>query len=384
VNVLLVNWQDRLNPLAGGAETHLHEIFGRLTARGHRVTLLASAWRGAPAREEVDGIRVMRTGGRYSFGLRAPRAGARLLAEERFDVVVEALNKVPTFAPAWARVPVVLLVHHLFGASAFQEANVAVASATWLLERPLAPLYRGVPVQVISRSTGDDLVSRGLRGADIEVIHPGIDLGFFTPSTPAARAAEPTFVYVGRLKRYKRVDLILHAVAGLRARGIAARLAVAGRGEWEPNLRRLAASLGIEGHVEFHGFVSEERKRDLFRSAWANVFVSPKEGWGMTNIEAAACGTATVASDSPGLRESVVDGRTGLLVPHADVAALTAALVGLATDRARVEELGAGALAYAQRFSWEMAAERTEAHLDRAVNARRTAAPAGRIAGRQR
>jgi glycosyltransferase involved in cell wall biosynthesis len=376
VNVLLVNWQDRLNPLAGGAETHLHEIFGRLVAGGHQVTLLASGWPGAPEREEVDGIRVVRTGGRYTFGVQAPRAGQRLLAEQRFDLVVEALNKVPTFAPGWARVPVVLLVHHLFGTSAFQEAGVAVASATWLLERPLARVYRGVPVQVISRSTADDLAARGLRRADIEVIHPGVDLAFFSPDTHLRRSSDPGFVYIGRLKRYKRVDLILHALAVLRDRGVAARVTIAGRGEWEPRLRQLAASLGLADRADFLGFVSEDRKRDLFRTAWANVFVSPKEGWGITNIEAAACGTATVASDSPGLRESVLHAETGLLVPHGDVPALAEALQRLVHDRPLVDRLGSAAERFAQQFSWDDAADRTEAHLLRCV--RRVVAPPAR------
>jgi glycosyltransferase involved in cell wall biosynthesis len=369
VKILLINWQDRLNPLAGGAETHLHEIFGRLAARGHRVTLLASAWPGALAHERIDSMEVYRVGRRYTFSLHAPRAAKQLLAREPYDLVVEALNKVPTFAPAWARRPVLLIVHHLFGASAFQEAGLPVAAATWLLERPLSRVYRGVPVQAISRSTADDLVERGLRRDDIRVIHPGVDLDFFTPSQPSTRADTPTFVYIGRLKRYKRVDLILRAVARLRARQCAVRLVIAGRGEWEPHLRRLAARLGIEDRVEFPGFVTEERKRELFRAARANVFVSPKEGWGITNLEAAACATPTVASDSPGLRESVVHGHTGLLVPHGDVGALAAALETLTTNRELAEDLGRHAREFAREFSWDAAAAATEAHLLEIVDA---------------
>jgi glycosyltransferase involved in cell wall biosynthesis len=374
VKILLVNWQDRLNPMAGGAETHLHEIFGRLVARGHRVTLVASGWRGAAEHDHIDGIEVHRVGGRYTFSMYAPRAARWHLARERYDLVVEALNKVPTFAPLWSRCPVVLLVHHLFGVSAFQEAFVPVAAATWLLERPLPRAYRGIPAQAISRSTADDLVERGLRRSDLRVIYPGVELGFFTPSPLPTRAEPPTFVYIGRLRRYKRVDLILRALALLDRASCPARLLIAGRGEWEPRLRRLAARLGVEDRVAFLGFVSEEQKRDLLRAAWANVFVSPKEGWGITNIEAAACGTPTIASDSPGLRESVVDGRTGMLVPHGDVPALAAALETLARDRARVDALGREALAFSRGFSWDRAADETEAHLLEVVARSRTVA----------
>ena len=365
MRILLLNWQDRLNPQAGGAETHLHEIFGRLTTRGHQVTLLASGWKGSGPRDRLDGIEVHRTGGRYTFNAVAPRYYRERLAGERFDVVVDALNKVPLFSPLWAKDPVVLLVHHLFGRTAFQEASLPVAALTWLLERPLAPAYRGVPVQAISQSTADDLVRRGLQREDVEVIYPGVDLDFFTPDASVERYPEPTFVYLGRLRRYKGVEIVLEALSRLIGEGVPARLIVAGKGEWEPNLRALAAELGIEERVEFTGFVSEERKREIFRRAWANVFPSPKEGWGITNLEAAGCGTPTVASDSPGLRESVVDGVTGLLVPHGDVDRMAAALRELATSPERTAALAAGAREFSKGFTWERAADETERHLQR-------------------
>lgn len=367
MKLLLINWQDRLNPRAGGAEAHLHEIFGRLAARGHDVTMLVSSWPGAPARDRIDGMEVHRTGGRHSFSLAAISHYRRHLAAEPFELVVEALNKVPLFSPLWSGRPAMLLVHHLFGATAFREASPPVAALTWLLERPLARAYRGVPAEAISDSTADDLVTRGLRREDVRVIHPGVDLGFFTaPATPV-RAALPTFLYLGRLQRYKGIDLILRALARLKEQGTEARLVVAGRGKQMEGLQRLASDLAIADRVEFAGFVTEETKRDLLRSAWANVFPSPKEGWGITNLEAAACGTPTIASDSPGLHESVRHGVTGLLVPHGDVDALAAAMLRLAGDRDEVERLGAGALAFAARFTWDAAALQTEAHLREVV-----------------
>ena len=363
MKLLVVNWQDRLNPQSGGAEIHVHETFGRLAARGHQVTLLVSGFPGAPQRDRLDGMEVHRVGGRHTFGVLAPGYFRRALAAEGFDAVVEALNKVPVFTPAWTRRPVVLLVHHLFGATAFREASLPLAAATWLLERPIPRVYRGLPVQVISRSTADDLAARGLRGPAARVIHPGADVDFFTPDAALLRAAEPTFLYLGRLRRYKGIDFVIRAVAALRARGTGVRLQVGGKGEFEGTLRALARDLGVADRVDFLGYVSEERKRDLFRRAWANVFPSPKEGWGITNVEAAACGTATIASDSPGLRESVVDGRTGILVPHADVPALAAALERLAARPAEVAEMGRAARDFAERFTWERSADETEAHL---------------------
>jgi hypothetical protein len=136
LRILVVNWQDRENPLAGGAETHLHEIFGRLAAWGDDVTLLCSSFPGASPLAQLDGMETHRTGGRYSFAIQARRYFRSHLRHRPFDVIVEDLNKVPLFTPFWSGTPVVLLVHHLFGGTAFQEASLPVAAATWLLERP--------------------------------------------------------------------------------------------------------------------------------------------------------------------------------------------------------------------------------------------------------
>ncbi|HEX6588837.1 MAG TPA: glycosyltransferase family 4 protein [Longimicrobiales bacterium] len=342
---------------------HLHEIFGRLAARGHRVTLLASGWEGAPARATVDGIDVHRTGGRHTFSIAAPLYYRRELRGAGFDLVIEDLNKVPVFAPLWVDRPVVLLVHHLFGRTAFEEASLPVASATWLLERPLARLYRGIPIEAVSHSTADDLVARGMERGRITVIPNGVDLGLYRPDAAVARFERPTVLYLGRLKRYKRVDLVIRALHRLRAQGVEARLIVAGTGDDAPRLRALVAELALGDAVEMPGFVTEQRKIELFRRAWVHAFTSPKEGWGISNLEAAACGTGTVASDSPGLRESVVHEKTGYLVPHGDVDAVAERLRQVLADPTLRDRLGRQARAFAEGYSWDAAADRTERHL---------------------
>jgi glycosyltransferase involved in cell wall biosynthesis len=361
VRILLVNWQDRENPHAGGAEIHLHEIFGRLAAEGHEVTLLCSGWRGCAPRVTLDGIDVHRVGTRYTFQLYARRYYQDVLARVNHDVLVEDINKVPLHTPRWGARRVMALVPHLFGTTAFQEVAFPMAAMVWTLERPLVHVYRDVPFEAISESTAADLVARGIPRERIRVIYPGIDSVTYTPD-PAARSAEPLFVYLGRLKRYKRVDLILRGFAAMRHP--TARLVIAGTGDHRPALEQLARSLDLGDRVQFLGFIDDARKLALLRQAWALAFTSPKEGWGITNFEAAACATPVVASDSPGLRESVRDGETGFLVPHGDVTALTVALTRIASDRTLVATLGASARRFAERFTWEEAARQTLEHLE--------------------
>jgi glycosyltransferase involved in cell wall biosynthesis len=108
----------------------------------------------------------------------------------------------------------------------------------------------------------------------------------------------------------------------------------------------------------------------LLRRAWALVFASPKEGWGITNLEAAACATPVIASNSPGIRESIRDGETGFLVPHADTGAMGAAMDRLAGSRELLTTLGRDARTFAETFTWERAAEQTEGHLMRVIEAK--------------
>jgi glycosyltransferase involved in cell wall biosynthesis len=371
VRILAVNWLDLENPQAGGAEVHFFEIFGRLAAAGHAVTLVASGWRGAASRATVRGIAVRRAGGRHTFAVLGRGVVRRALREGPFDVVVEDINKLALFLPLVTRLPFCAIVPHLFGTTAFREASWPVATVVWCAERPIPWVYRRAAFHAISESTRDDLVARGVPSDRIRVIYPGVDSAGLTPDPAVARTRVPTFLYMGRLKRYKGLETAIRAIALARAAGADLRLEIAGQGDDRPRLERLAAALRVGDAVRFLGFVPEEEKRTLLRRSWATVFPSPKEGWGITNVEAAACGTPAVASDSPGLRESVRHEETGLLVPGDDPAALAAGLRRLAADPALVARLGRGARAFAESLTWERAATETAEHLDAVIRADR-------------
>jgi glycosyltransferase involved in cell wall biosynthesis len=308
----------------------------------------------------VDGIQVHRVGTRYTFPLHARRYFERELRGGGHELLVEDINKVPLYTPRWGGPPVVAVVPHLFGGTVFREAPFPVAAAVWLAERPLPRVYRGVPFEAISESTRDDLAARGIAPERVRVIYCGIDSARYTPA-PEQRAPRPRFAYLGRLKRYKGVDLVIRAFA--RLRHPEATLEVAGTGDDRARLERLVRSLDLAPRVTFLGFISDAEKLALLRRSWALTFASPKEGWGITNLEAAACGTPVVASDSPGIRESVRHGETGFLVPHGDVDAMAAALDRLATAPALVARMGEAGRRFAATFTWEQAARETEAHL---------------------
>jgi glycosyltransferase involved in cell wall biosynthesis len=363
VNILLVNWNDLENPQAGGAEIHLFEIFSRLAARGHRVRLICSGWKGAPRKAVVQGIEIERSGGRNTFALLGRGAVRRALRAEPADVVVEDVNKLPLFLAGLTRLPFCVIVPHLFGAAAFEEAAWPVASVVWLAERPLPRMYRRAGFHAISESTRDDLVARGVPASRIRVIHPGTDTRAYTPLPGLDRTPQPSFLYVGRLRRYKGVSFAIRALAAARRVRPDIVLDIAGSGDGRPQLEALARSLGVAESVRFLGFIPHEAKLRLLRTCWANLYPSVKEGWGITVIEAAACGTPSIASNSPGLRDSVRDGVTGHLVAHGDVDALARRMLEYAEHPSLVDFLGRNGRAHAESLTWDATADATEAHL---------------------
>jgi glycosyltransferase involved in cell wall biosynthesis len=279
-------------------------------------------------------------------------------------VVIEDVNKVPLYTPLWKTKHVLAIVHHLFGATAFKEVGPAMATAVWLSERPISWIYGRCAFEAVSQSTADDLVARGIPRKSVEIITNGVDSRSLTPN-PAERSPFPLFVYLGRLKKYKRVDIVIRAFAELGVES--AELHIAGTGDYRETLERLTRSLDLGARVKFLGFIPEEEKVHLLRRAWASALASPKEGWGISNLETAACGTPVIATDAPGIRDSVVDGETGFLVPPNDPQEMAAAMRGLVQSPELVAEMGVAARRFAEGFTWENSAKRTIAHLERIV-----------------
>jgi glycosyltransferase involved in cell wall biosynthesis len=377
VRILVLNWRDLQSPWAGGAEVHIHAIASGLVQRGHSVDLLVSGFPGAAATAVMDGVTVRRHGGWWNGNFALLGAARRALRRRQYDVVLEDINKIPFFTPLVHDLPIVVYVPHLFGGTVFRETNALFASYVWLLERPLPWAYRRATWIAISASTKRDLVGRGIPASRVEVVHCGLDFARYDLESPPPRADRPTLVHLGRLMRYKRADVALRTLAVLRTRLPAAQLWIVGDGPDRARLERLARRLELGDSVRFHGHVSHAEKVRLLWSSHLLLNPSPKEGWGLTVVEANACGVPVVASRSPGLVDSVHDGETGLLVPPGDAQAGAEAAWRLLSDAALYERCAAQGRAWVRSLRWEDAVLQTEAALERAVrNARGGPPPA--------
>ncbi len=374
MRILVINWRDIRNPEAGGAEVHLHETFSRIVAWGHEVTLLCSRFPGAAESEQIDGIDVIRHGGKWTFNLTVPWYYRRRLARRSFDVVIEDINKIPALMPWFLNSPpLMVLLHHLFGTTFYREINPVLATYLYFMERLIPRVYRRCHFEAVSESTRDELVGMGVAADRISVVHNGLDARFLDAGNMGATAApdqknapadpdrrEPGLViYLGRLKKYKNVDHLIQAMAIVREEVPGARLVIVGTGDRRRALEALTRSMGLDDAVQFTGFVSEEEKLRLLTRAEVAACPSSKEGWGITVIEANACGVPVVAARVPGLRDAVVDGETGVLVSPGDREAMARALIGLLRDREERERLAGNAVARSRRYTWENTARQT-------------------------
>lgn len=369
MNILVINWQDRLNPLAGGAEVHLHEVFSRIAAMGHRVVLLCSSFPGASAEQKVDGMEVVRTGGRSLFNFAVPAAYRALRDRIRFDVVVDDVNKIPFLTPKFVQEPLVGVAHHFFGGSIFREVNPVSAGYVYAAERVGIATYRraGIPFIIgSSQSAIEEMVNEGFRREDLTLVSPAVDAALFE-SHHLPKHPTPLIGAFGRLKKYKSVDHLLQAIP-LIARDVpGVKAVIVGEGDDRPRLESLVRSLGLAQKVTFTGFVPPEVKIRWLREMWVKVATSKKEGWGLTVTEANACGTPVVASDVPGLRDAVQSGKAGILYPYGDIPALASAVSRLLLDASLRNRYAEEGVKWAATFNWDTAARTALGVLEKGI-----------------
>ncbi|MGY2003497.1 glycosyltransferase family 4 protein [Blastococcus sp. SYSU DS1024] len=344
-DVLFVNWRDTTHPEGGGSERYVQRVAEGLAAGGLRVSLFCAAHDRAPDEQWVRGVRVVRRGGRLGV---YPRALLHVL-RHRPRLVVDVQNGLPFGSTLVTRRPVVALVHHVHREQwriVFGRVGGAIG---WWVESVLGPrLYRRCRYVTVSTSTAEELAGLGVDPARVTVVHNGVEP---PPAVAALRSPEPRLAVLGRLVPHKQVEHAIEVVARLRDRWPGLTLAVIGEGWWEAELRALAGRLGVTDLVEFHGFVDEQTKHEQLARAWVHLCPSVKEGWGLVVTEAGGHRVPTVGYRSAGgLRESVQDGRTGVLVKDLDE--LTAAVDRLLADGRTRREMGEAAARHAAAYSW--------------------------------
>jgi glycosyltransferase involved in cell wall biosynthesis len=367
LRILAINWQDLTHPMAGGAEVHLEEILRRAVSWGHEVSLACCTYPGCKLRESIGGMEVHRKGGRQSFNFIAPSLIRQILDEKPHDLIVEDINKIPFYLPMFFKMPHLAVIPHLFGRNIYQEANPVIASYVYFAEKPIKSVYRKSGFLAISESTRDDLIGRGIAASRIGVAECGVDHETYTPEQPITKYDRPTIIYLGRLKKYKSVHHLVQALPIVRKSVPDARVLIVGDGDFMQPLRKLVTDLRLQEAVEFTGFVDSATKLMHLRRSHISVYPSPKEGWGITNIEANACGTPVVAANSPGLKDSVSPEKSGMLYEYGNIDQFAGQLVRVLTDKPLYARLAEGGIEWAGRFTWDDCARRSIAVMEKTL-----------------
>ena len=352
MHVLVLTDRDWTHPQGGGTGTNLFGQVSRWLAWGHRVTLIACGYPGGAAREQIGDLMIHRVGGRSTVFPHAIARQWRGLVPDA-DVVLEVVNGITFLTPLWLRAPRLTLVHHIHRDHYVREMGAAGRVAALLLETlPLKLLYRRSSFLTISHASAAEIARVGIPRERIAVGYIGVELDTFSRD-PSRRADRPTLLYLGRLKRYKRIELLLDALVA----NPEAILEVAGDGDYRDELEAGIRERGVEERVRLHGHVTEERKRELLQEAWVNVTASSAEGWCLSVMEAAASGTPTVALAVGGLPESIDDGRTGLLAQDGED--LGRKVGQVLRDPGLRDSLGEAAYQRAHEFTWDATARNT-------------------------
>jgi glycosyltransferase involved in cell wall biosynthesis len=355
--VRFIAWRDLGDPEAGGSELHAHMIASHWAEAGIEVTFRTSAVPGEPEAITRNGYGAVRRGGRHGVFPGAALEGIRM-GHRPGDALVEIWNGMPFLSPIWYRGPRLVFLHHVHAKMWGMVLPSALARAGETMERRLAPrLYRRSRVVTLSESSRTEIVDMlGLPRDHVSVAPPGID-ECYTPG--GRRSGPPLVVAVGRLVPVKRFDLLMRALAQVKASEPELQAVIIGEGYERPALEALRAELGAAGWLQLPGRVDDDQLVSWYRRAWVVASTSQREGWGMTLTEAAACGTPAVASAIAGHADAVLDGTSGLLVDcHTPdgVGDFAQALQQVLTDDVLLGRLSKGALIHAGRFSWDATA----------------------------
>lgn len=349
--ILIFNWRDTRHKFAGGAEVYTQQIAKRWAAQGHWVTIFCGNDRNSPNSEMIDGVEIIRRGGFYLVYVWAFLYYI-FRFRNKYDIIIDCQNGIPFFTPFYAKEPVYCLMHHVHQEVFRRSLSKPLSALARFLEKNLMPVaYRKIPFITVSESSRQGIEELGLGKAGIWVVNPGVDLNSFIPGK---KSSVPLILYLGRLKAYKSIDVLIHAFSVLVNVEPGAVLVIAGSGEETKNLKKIASDLRLgSDKVRFMGEVSEKEKIRLLQEAWVLVNPSLMEGWGIVAIEASACRTPIVASDVPGLRDSVKKFETGYLVPYGDSEALAEHILKIIRNRTLRERMGFAARLWAENFDWQ-------------------------------
>ncbi|HUK20239.1 MAG TPA: glycosyltransferase family 4 protein [Gemmatimonadales bacterium] len=360
-------------PQVGGIAEHVHHLALELERMGHTATVIGSHMAGDAAQDRTRPYAVHRIGrsvviyanggiSRITVGMRLRRQLVALLSRGQFDVVhvhgplALTFGVITPVAARRAGIPLVGTFHSWFprsrGYRLFRRG----------LQRRL-DLHRAV----IAVSEPVALAHARYFRADWQIIPNGVNTGWYHPNGRDGRrdlrASGPRLLYLHRLEPRNNLGTLIAAMPRILAAYPNAELVVAGDGPWRSYYERQARSFG--DRVRFLGTVSDPA--ECYRAADLYLCPTMRAGFGITLLEAMACGTPIVVADNPGFRYVLDGGKAGIRLPHDKPEAWGDAVVELLGDAARREAMGKAGVQKAGEFAWPVVAQKIVQVYERVV-----------------
>jgi len=359
MRILFLNWKDIKNPEAGGAEIVAFTFAKRLSKEGNQVTFFSRSFSGALSEETLDGVDIIRRGGKFSvyFAAYLYICSLKIQPDKIIDMINTICWQTPLYVSPHKRIAYLnQLAQEVF----FYQLSWPFSWIAYYIEKFQYITYKNTKFLCYSQSTKDDLISYGIAKKNITIFPMGLDHKRHIPKL-THKTKYPLFIFVGRLVKMKRADACIHALQIVIKDYPQTKLAIIGNGPDEKNLHNLVRKLSLEKNVYFvnkqHMTIytsSEERKVAYMQQAWSLILPSVKEGWGMVVTEAAACGTPSIVSNVTGLRDAVEQDKTGIILSqNPSPEEIARALVDIIRDKDKRMNLGKNARQYAQTLSWE-------------------------------
>lgn len=357
MKILILSWRGPGHPHAGGAEKSTHEHAKGWVKAGHNVTLFTSDYTGCKGEEIVDGVMIKRSGWQI--------LGVHLRAflwyvsnkHERFDLVVDQFHGIPFFTPLFVRVKKLAFIHEVTKEVWFlnplpKPFNLIPAIFGTIFEPYMFKfLYRNIPFMTGSDSTKKELINWGISEDNITIIHHGLEKPPLKKIPPKEK--RKTLIFLGALAKDKGIEEALKTFAQINSQAEGFEFWIVGKGEenYTNLLKNKAHQLGLKGNIKFWGYISEYDKYRLLAKAHLLINPSFREGWSLVVMEAASVGTPTVGFDVPGLRDSIVNGKTGIL-SNKDPKNLALKALELINDTDKYEMFRRNCISWSKKFNW--------------------------------
>jgi len=354
--ILVFNWRDIKNPTAGGAEKYIHEILRRLVGKGHDITLLTSVFKECKMEEIIDGVKIIRRGGKYSVYHKTKKYYLTYLKENNYDLIIDSINTIPFFTPNFAKdEKIISIIYQLAREFWFYETVFPINFIGYhFLERIWLSKYKDIPVITISDSTKKDLVDLGF-----ERIYE-VPIGISVRQSKEVNTGENnSLLFIGRLTKAKKPFDIIKAFSLILNKFPNYELLIIGRGYLEKQLKDYCKILGCRSKVKFLGFLSEEDKIKKIKEAKLLLVAGIREGWGIVVTEANAYGVPAIGYNIPGLRDSIINGKTGFL-SELFPDKMAKRIIEFLDDKDLQNSFIINALNYSRGFSWDKSASKFE------------------------